>query len=164
MYCSCSLGQHFLAAAAKPGQPSPSSIDRYPPLRREPQPWSESPDGLDNRHCYRPDDWSDEMGRPYAQSHPTRTVADLRALCHAFKAPTASPAASASCRRSDRRLAPTEAASGHPDAFQEPTLRRPDLAPAASDPVIARDLARLGPRRPTPAPPILDLDDPAANF
>jgi hypothetical protein len=158
--CSCRLGQLAAGALGKPGQPSPATIDQYPTLRREAQPWAETADGLDNRYLHRPEDWSAEMDRPYAPSHPTRNLDELRALYRSFEAPAARATASASRRWANGRLAAKDATSEPPGPSREATPIRPDIAPAAADPIIARELATA-----TLSPdPDFDPDDPAANF
>jgi hypothetical protein len=85
--CSCALGQLAAHTLRKPGQTSPIlTIDKYPALRREPVEWTDSPDGLDNRHRYRPAHWDAARGRPLEPEFPIRSVDDLRTLVRSLAA------------------------------------------------------------------------------
>jgi hypothetical protein len=87
--CSCALGHLAAQTLRKPNQSAPTlTIDRYPALRREPVEWTDSPDGLDNRHRYRPAHWDAAAGRPVEPEFPIRSVDDLRALIRTLAART----------------------------------------------------------------------------
>lgn len=139
--CSCPLGRLVARGLRREGQDrDPLTVDQYPSLRMGPARWSDR----DNRYRYRPSHWDGESGMPHGAGEVATPEQELSSL----KRLVASLAASGA---SKGRIVPGHPGSprqGDASGLPGPSGDRTDLATAAGDPVVARELAPAAPTRP----------------
>lgn len=130
MPCSCPLGHATLVNLGLINGKLRLRVDQSPLFCREPQPWAETSDGLDNRFRHRAADWSEDHARPYAIENAARTPKDLRNLITTLKAPSLPETATASRQWAARTARPAEPRHEPPRSLPEEPARTLQQPPA----------------------------------
>lgn len=133
--CDCAFGRH-LARSGLEGGKVRSTIGEFPTLRRSPFPWANCPDGLDSRFRYRPRDWNDEAGRPWAyETDAIKAIPDLRALTSGMKPPKGPRIA----QERSKQLSAISAMPKPADAVATPSRPREDASSHLAEPEDTHD-------------------------